>query len=440
MVYWDVIHGTIDFSGEDFANLLTDLMASPEVQRLRHMRLMNFDVPYIQDLASAKRYPHSIGTCYLAFRLVKRSYLEPILARSLVAAALIHDFGIPPYGHLVETMLRKRNPAFSHELLVRQIIYGNYHPANTYHQIQPGRSLRVAPVLADYGIDPELVLSLIAPPKGAGTAISSGIDLDNIDNVHRMAAFLGFPDVRNNLDKLVGSVALDPDMRLVFARDAIPAIERWQELRQIIYTQIIAHPSCVAYNAFLADMVESSIDTDVIREEDWFISDADFEAKLLASNSTRRLALQLITGCEYVLVDYLWFRSTGSPPLKEWASFDLKLRDALGDPPLSSTQYFFWVEAKLVSRSILPLIKDVGSILFGEDSVSVLVSLVSREDLGRLNAERFKRQRSEWRRHVIKTVAEMVGDWPCSVATPENYSDSGGFLHYVPFERQLRLF
>src|SRR3954449_3534354 len=187
MIYWDLLHGTIDFGKGTHADLLADLLATPEVHRLRHMRLMNFDVPYIQDLATAKRYPHSVGTCFLAQQLLAKSYLSDYQSRALLAAALIHDIGILPYGHLVETMLRKRNPAFSHESLVRQILHGTYHPTNTYHQILLGQSLQVSRILEKHHLDPENVLRLIAPTKGDQTAISSDIDLDNIDNIHRMA-------------------------------------------------------------------------------------------------------------------------------------------------------------------------------------------------------------------------------------------------------------
>ena len=73
MLFSDHLHGTIDFRGTPYENLIFELLGCPEVQRLRHMRLMNFDVPYIQDLASTKRLPHSIGTCYLAYRIVEKS-------------------------------------------------------------------------------------------------------------------------------------------------------------------------------------------------------------------------------------------------------------------------------------------------------------------------------------------------------------------------------
>ena len=421
MIFWDLLHGTIDFGKGAHSDLLVELLATPEVQRLRHMRLMNFDVPYIQDLATAKRYPHSVGTCFLAQQLLANSYLTEQQSRALVAAALIHDIGILPYGHLVETMLRKRNPAFSHESLVRQILHGTYHPANTYHQILPGQSLQVSRALEKHQLDPENVLRLIAPAKGDQTAISSYIDLDNIDNIHRMAIFLGFAGVQENIHRLLLNTTIDQCSRLVFSRDALPAIRFWLELRDAIYSMIIAHPACVAYNAFLADLVEAAIDSQVIDEANWFISDFDFESRLLSNNSTAHLAAQLKTGCRYSRVDYVWLRATGAPPISDWPTIDSKLRDCLPAPPVNAPRYFFWVEHKLVSRAICPLVKGYGPVSMGSNSVSILVALVSQESHGSSEEEYHKRKRGFWRKQVISETLRIAQGWAPSILFPEDF-------------------
>jgi|tagenome__1003787_1003787.scaffolds.fasta_scaffold20984352_3 HD superfamily phosphohydrolase len=421
MIYWDLLHRTIDFGQSAHSDLLADLLATPEVHRLRHMRLMNFDVPYIQDLATAKRYPHSVGTCFLAQQLLAKSYLSDYQSRALLAAALIHDIGILPYGHLVETMLRKRNPAFSHESLVRQILHGTYHPTNTYHQILLGQSLQVSRILEKHHLDPENVLRLIAPTKGDQTAISSDIDLDNIDNIHRMAMFLGFTGVQENVHTLLMNITIDPDSRLVFSRGAMPAIDFWFELRNAIYSMIIAHPACVAYNAFLADLVEASIDNQVVNERNWFISDLDFEVGLLANHSTRQLASQLITGCRYSLIDYVWLRSYGSPPISEWSSIDLKLKECLPEPPGDTSRYFFWVEHKLVSRTICPVVKGYGPTSIGNNSVSLLIALVNQDNHGSSEVEYSKQRRSTWRTRAVNETLRIAKGWSPSILFPEDF-------------------
>src|ERR1700760_2838595 len=92
--FFDVLHEEMAFSSEPLGKLVADLITCPEVQRLRAMRLMNFDVPFIQDLASCKRFPHSVGAAYIAYSLVRRSFLSPNRAMAVVAAALLHDIGI----------------------------------------------------------------------------------------------------------------------------------------------------------------------------------------------------------------------------------------------------------------------------------------------------------------------------------------------------------
>jgi hypothetical protein len=279
----------------------------------------------------------------------------------------------------------------------------------------------VARILEKHDLDPENVLRLIAPAKGDQTAISSDIDLDNIDNIHRMAMFLGFPGVQENIRTLLLNMTVDHSSRIVFSRDAIPAIRFWLELRDTIYSMIIAHPACVAYNAFLTDLVEAAIEKKVINEDNWFISDFDFETKLLTTSATAHLASQLITGCHYSLLDYAWLRSTGCPPIPDWASIDVKLRDCLPKPPGDASRYFFWVEHKLVSRVINPFVKGYGPTSMGNNSVSLLIALVSQEGHGGLDVEYHKHKNLTWRKQVIGETLRIVEGWNPSILFPEDF-------------------
>jgi len=120
MEFHDVLHGFIRLGLPFNRSLLEELLVSPEVERLRNMRLMNFSVPLIQELASAKRLPHSVGVCFLAQEIAKRCLGSEKKVSTLMVAALLHDAAIPPYGHLVEATLRKEHPKFDHSEILRR--------------------------------------------------------------------------------------------------------------------------------------------------------------------------------------------------------------------------------------------------------------------------------------------------------------------------------
>lgn len=124
MEFHDILHGHIKFPDNDeLTKLLHDLLNSAEINRLRNMRQMNFDVPLIQELGRSRRLPHSIGVANLAYQLSKKSFLSKQDSKILLAAAILHDAAIPPYGHLVESELKAASD-FSHERRVEELVRG----------------------------------------------------------------------------------------------------------------------------------------------------------------------------------------------------------------------------------------------------------------------------------------------------------------------------
>ena len=435
MIFWDLLYGPIDFRGVPRETLLRELIATPEMQRLRHMRLMNFDVPNIQDLASAKRFPHSVGTCHLALCALRHSSISEDLRNHLLAAALIHDIGIPPFGHLVETYLKKRDRCFSHEQLVKSILRGTYHPANIYHQILPSQSLEVSSTLRRHGLDPGTVFSLLAPEDQESTAISADIDLDNIDNVHRMAALLGFPSARRNLEILSANAIVERDLRLTFKERAVSGITHWELLRRRIYENIIAHPACVAYNAFQCDLVDYAVENELITAKDWYISDAELIERL---KEAPVLGRQLLSGCRYTLVDYVWFRSFEHPDNRDWKSLTAHLTAHLPPLPTDYVKHFFWPENKLITRKMRPRIENKGNVQLGKDSTSLLIALVMPEAMSQARRSHFTKLRSKWRSDTVGSISDALPDWPFNTLYPEDYDAST--YQRIPEKLQLELF
>ena len=435
----DVVYGRIEFGDDEVGHLAADLVRCPEVYRLRHMRLLNFDVPYVQELATARRFAHSIGTAHVANVLGSKSRLSVTERKQLVAAALVHDIGIPPFGHLVESELSSVDPTFSHERLVREILYGLYHPTNIYHQILDGRTLQVAAVLRDHDVDPEDIINLVCPGNSSSSAVSGTLDVDNIDNVHRMVALLGIEHARWNVQQLLRHARISKSMELVFQSAALASIRIWMEMRAYMYRIMIAHPECVAYNALLQDLVRLALQEQVITSDTWYQTDSAFERNLLDCSATKSLAAQLQHGSSYRLIDYLWLHGDSSSPLPV-DPLQKALLEHGRIPPLKGTKYFFWAERRKISRRICIHLEEAsGPVEVGSDSSSLLVAIIDPGTASATESDRFARVgRAKWRREMLSLIGSLAGDSSFSVTFPETFSEQLG--HQKENAEQTELF
>lgn len=425
MEFHDVLHGLIRIDDERLLPLVADLLGSTEVQRLRNMRQMNFDVPLIQELGRSRRLPHSIGVLSIAIRLAHRSKLHLQDTKAFLTAALLHDATIPPYGHLVESEFKKIDKDFSHETILKQLILGTMSKKNLFEELLPGEYIEVHRILNEHDVDREAVIRLACPPAGSASPISADIDIDNIDNVHRMACMLGWDNARENARALLDSAALDKESSLRsslrFSAEAVNPIKQWLEFRQNIYTLIIAHPQCIPHNALQADLARIAVKYEIIKPEDWRITEPEFEEKLRSSDETKALADQLIAGCKYRLIDYVWFKGLSNEARLVNAEVDDYLQSSV-ELPVRDAGYFVWHEKGLISRKIQCRSKEGKLMSFGEDSNSCMVALVRKgaAGVGKLR----KTQIKQWRRDVVKSMADFLGNNEFSLHYPEDYTGS----------------
>ncbi len=78
------------------------LSATPVIQRLRHVRLSNINSIDMPGIANLSRYEHVLGVCYLAGQVGFLGTLNRHDRTVLAASALLHDWAITSFGHLVE--------------------------------------------------------------------------------------------------------------------------------------------------------------------------------------------------------------------------------------------------------------------------------------------------------------------------------------------------
>ena len=115
----DSIYGQI--SVDDDISLLIKL---PVLQRLRHVRLSNIDSLNMPGIANLSRYEHAIGVGHLATQLGMNYRLSREDRLALSASALLHDWAITSFGHLVEEAFQYVGTGFDHEHRLYEIIAG----------------------------------------------------------------------------------------------------------------------------------------------------------------------------------------------------------------------------------------------------------------------------------------------------------------------------
>lgn len=381
------------------------------------MRQMNFDVPLIQELGRSRRLPHSIGVTYLAVELAHKNNLSIKETKELLAAAILHDAAIPPYGHLVESELKRVDSKFNHEETLSKMIRGEL---GNYLEIVSGKSLELETILRKHDVDQDAVIDLVCPKNGKHSAISAGIDLDNIDNVHRMAAMLGWDNAKENVRKIQKGMKLNGKKGLSFDKNSVEPLKKWLDFRQRIYTMIIAHPECIPYNALQSDMVRLAVSEKIITPENWYTTEPEFEEKLRNNISTSSLANQLISGCDYQLIDYVWFKNFRSPVKRKNGDIVEFLLDNV-ESPTSDTGYFVWNEKGLVSRKIEVHIYDDKKICLGDDSISCMVALI-KKTTGKPKIK--KSELLEWRKNVAASFCEFLQVDFFEADFPETYTGS----------------
>ena len=188
---FDALYGPIHLP--DFA---WDIFTTPELQRLREVRLCNINSLCLTGGGSINRYEHALGTFHLANECLKaRPVLNPISEkeqRLFLLAALLHDIASSAFGHSVEYI--ESIHGFDHEKAFEYVALGKKGDSYSY------KLSTLEPIF--FGLPRELIKKItaedldqigkiIAGNSRLGRLLNAPIDLDNIDNVFRLGYHIG---------------------------------------------------------------------------------------------------------------------------------------------------------------------------------------------------------------------------------------------------------
>lgn len=125
----DPIYGEIDFDVlKDYADEISVIINSADMQRLRDIKQLSF-VQYRHPGATHTRFQHSLGVAYLTSKVLDRFLerqiiKEPKIVLDCVYAALLHDVGHGPFGHVIDTFAERlgRRHEINHEFFSKKFI------------------------------------------------------------------------------------------------------------------------------------------------------------------------------------------------------------------------------------------------------------------------------------------------------------------------------
>jgi HD superfamily phosphohydrolase len=272
------------------------IIGTPAFLRLERIQQLGF-VSRIWPGAKHARYEHSIGVLHLARLALDHlrsipdgEWISDEDARTLAAAALLHDIGHYPFSHAIEEL---GPPILPHEAVGRRLIEGP----------------QIAPILArDWGVDPARVAAIIDPrgrelpeaDRVLRSVLSGPLDVDKLDYLPRDARACNVPYGGVDTSRLIDSlriVSVEGQARIVVGDKGVSPLHSLINARQEMFDNVYWHHTNRACMVMLLRAVQDAMLAGTVAPEE--LTDHD-DASLLAlfsregmPDSTRRLTAAL---------------------------------------------------------------------------------------------------------------------------------------------------
>jgi len=284
-------------------SIALDALLTPEMQRLREVRLANNISLVIPGGNNISRYEHSIGVVYLAQIAAENIGIkqDSIEYQAFIIAALTHDVISSPFGHTIEYTLSKKG--FKHANISEALFTNEYS-----HFSEEPLYMGYPPALKKVLPDKVLTLSyeFIQGVGFLGRLISGDIDLDNIDNVFRLSYHMGIPYERGKAEAIVRALRIQ-NGNLVVDRKDFELLQYWLETRQHLYDKLSLSSSSFLGEAMLSHAAELAVNGGEIEISDWKCVDFQLIEKLLNSKmqEVRTTIKHLMIGDLFSLIGIL---------------------------------------------------------------------------------------------------------------------------------------
>ena len=289
MEFFDALYGKIEVA------ISHAILAIPELQRLREVRLCNVNSPYITGGSNLNRFEHAIGTAHLAEKFCKKNEVNETDKKNFIIAALLHDMVTPPFGHSLEYLFEAIGKCVYEHAQLDTLFKGKTVQSSRLYYMNKKSTLLSRNDL----IDIESVKNIILGNTPLSKYLINDIDLDNIDNVFRFAYHIGI--------KFKGSTPVELSEKinyragsLVFSDDNVELFKEWYLVRKQLYKLLLENHGEFVAKALLERVLIELIKEDALNEYDWILVDFDLVQKALRDgNSVAKQCIQ-----NYMLMDF----------------------------------------------------------------------------------------------------------------------------------------
>jgi HD superfamily phosphohydrolase len=271
---WDPLYGRIEFTEYEYG-----LLKLAEVQRLRYVRMCNINSLLVTGASEISRFEHTIGVLHLTKLWCSAHRVADSVARDIVAAAVLHDMQTGPFGHSMQYVLEDNelDESFVHEDL-------SHGWKSTYHQeVMAGARFagRQFGAPAYLGNSWENVAKIIKGEGKYGPLIAGTMDLDNIDNIVRLAFHVGITEKQDAaIAEMLARQIAPLDGGIYLPESAIPTVQRWQSIRRRLYELLLLDWAEFAAKAMLTRAIERAAAHEIIGAESWIRTDSEFLERL----------------------------------------------------------------------------------------------------------------------------------------------------------------
>lgn len=270
---WDPIYGRIDLS--EFEHQLLSL---PEVQRLRYVRMCNINSLLITGASEVSRFEHTVGVLRLAQIWADENGLHNEERSDLIAAAVLHDVLTGPFGHSLQYVLEDADDT-DQEFVHEDVAFGaeqNYYMRISAAAQFAGIRFGAPKLLRDRWSG---VSKIVNGTAALGPLISGSMDLDNLDNVVRLAYHSGLADRGDvcSVIRVVRGINTSEQPGCLSVRPSIVEdIARWQGVRQRLYDFLLLDWGEFAAKGMLTKAVERGVQAGIIGTNSWSYTDDEF--------------------------------------------------------------------------------------------------------------------------------------------------------------------
>lgn len=407
----DCLYGRIALPDE-----LGQLAALPIVQRLRHVGLSNVDSVSLSGISGTRRYEHVVAVAYLSLNLGLYHRLSDFEKRTLSAAALLHDWAIGPFGHLLEEAAEYSGVDYDHEKKLESLL-STKHPGETggvglqiYYGRQTGlNSWAVKTFSGDDRRALKAISQNILGDERLGKLISGRIDIDNLDNVCRMAFHMGLEfDKALPLKIVQGIEGVTDDGLFELTQPAFANLKIWSSLRETVYQHLMPAMPDFSAKTMIIHAAAAALSSGVLKADSWKLTEPMFLAALTeAAGFPRETIERWALGEYWDTTPITWF-SGNAPSLAALKELDQHLTSILDRKCFS-----YRIKDKR-HRQVQVRVKNAGERKIGSSSTQWLYAISSPE-------------KAPFRKKDVKTILDTVRDRFNTSAASSRSAEGGLF-------------